>query len=61
MNNKNFIRTSDKETAEKLRQAGFTELNENSAVTSYCFLNDGKFDFSSEDMSNVVFTNKMYG
>ena len=60
MKKKTFIRTSDKETAEKLRQAGFTELKE-ASTTSHCFLNDGKIIFSSEDVKNIIYTDKMYG
>ncbi len=60
MKKKTFIRTSDEETAKRLRMAGFTELKECS-TTSYCFLNDGKLTFSSEDEKNVVYTDKMYG
>ena len=60
MQKKNFIRTSDEDTAEKLRKAGFTELKE-SSTSSYCFLNDGKLTFSSEDEQNIVYTNKLYG
>lgn len=60
MRKKNFIRTSDKETAEKLRKAGFTEIKE-SSTSSCCFLNDGKMNFSSEDTENIVYTDKLYG
>ena len=57
---KNFIRTSDGDTAEKLRKAGFTEINE-SSTNSYCFLNDGKLNFSSDEVENIVYTDKLYG
>ena len=60
MKKKTFVRTSDEATAKRLREAGFTELKE-SSTTSYCFLNDGKLKFSSEDEKNVIYTDKMYG
>lgn len=60
MKKKTFIRTSDENTAEKLRQSGFTEMKE-SSTTSYCFLNDGKLNFSLEEEKNIVYTDKMYG
>ena len=60
MRKKSFIRTSDKETAEKLRQAGFTEIKE-ASTSSTCFINDGKLNFSSEELKNVVYTDKLYG
>lgn len=60
MKKKTFIRTSDKETAEKLKLAGFTMMKE-SSTSSYCFLNDGKINFLSEDIKNIVYTDKMYG
>ena len=60
MRKKNFIRTSDKETADKLRKAGFSEISE-SSTSSFCFVNDGKMNFSSEDEKNIVFTDKLYG
>lgn len=60
MRKKNFIRTSDKETAEKLRKAGFHEISE-ASTSSYCFVNDGKINFSSEDAKNIVYTDKLYG
>lgn len=60
MRKKSFIRTSDKETAEKLRKAGFSEITE-SSTSSFCFVNDGKITFSSEDEKNIVYTDKLYG
>ena len=36
-----FIKTSDAETADKLRTLGFTEITEPSS-SIYCFINDGK-------------------
>ena len=60
MRKKSFIWTSDKETAEKLRKAGFSEIIE-SSTSSFCFVNDGKITFSSEDEKNIVYTDKLYG
>lgn len=57
MEKKNFIRTSDESTAEMLRSQGFTEITEN-AASGYCFLNNGKMNFSEGD-ANVVLTNVM--
>ena len=56
--NMKFIRTSNKETANKLRYAGFTELTEQTNGT-YCFLNDGKkLNFDVEKFDGV-YTNIM--
>ena len=60
MRKKNFIRTSDKETADKLRKAGFSEISE-ASTSSFCFVNDGKLVFSSEDEKNIIYTDKLYG
>ena len=55
-----FIKTDNSETAEQLRQSGYTELTEQSS-TCYCFLNDGKLTFDEEtnkDINkNIHFTN----
>lgn len=48
-----FIKTSDKETADKLRYLGFTELTEPSSST-YCFINNGsKLTFDVENFGGV--------
>lgn len=60
MKKKTFIRTSDEATAKKLRENGYSEIQESSTL-SYCFLNDGKAVFSKEDEMNLVYTDKMYG
>ena len=60
MKKKTFIRTSDEETARKLRIAGFTELQDCS-TSSFFFLNDGKLTFSFDEEKNIVYTDKMYG
>ena len=51
-----FLKTSNKETADKLRNLGFTELTESSSST-FCFINDGKkltFDAEKDD---AIYTN----
>ena len=55
---KKFIKVSDKETADKLRYLGFTEITESSSST-YCFINDGKkLTFDVENFGGV-YTNIM--
>ena len=53
---KNFVKTSDEETAKKLREAGFVELAKEG--TRWVFVNKGQFDFSQSDMK-VTFDNKL--
>ena len=51
-----FIKTSDKETADKLRTLGFTEITESGSDT-FCFLNDAqKLTFDAEQY-NAVYSN----
>ena len=51
-----FIKTSDKETADKLRYLGFTELTEPSS-SAFCFINNGnKLTFDVEKY-NAMYTN----
>ena len=51
-----FIKTSDKETADKLRTLGFTEITEPNSST-FCFINDGeKLTFDAENY-NAVYSN----
>lgn len=60
MDNKvNFIKTNSEETASTLRSLGYTELNKQGAF--FCFLNDGKQDFSKEHITNntIIYTNKI--
>lgn len=52
-----FISTSDKETAEKLKAEGFTQIQD-SSTNKYLFVNDAKLNFS-EDKDKVNFTNRM--
>ena len=55
----NFIRVSDKETADKLRAFGFTEITEPSSST-FCFINDGKkLTFDVENYGGV-YTNILH-
>lgn len=59
MNNKSemkFIRTTNVETAHKLRHMGYTELTD-SDNKFFCFLNDGKqLNFNAEE-NGIVYTN----
>lgn len=50
----NFIRTSDKETCDKLRDEGFTFLSKDG--DTFVFLNDRKLTFDSK---NVHYTNML--
>lgn len=43
---KNFVRTTDAETAEKLKNAGLQLVNEASGI--YTFLNYDKFQYATE-------------
>ena len=48
-----FIKTSNKETADKLRYLGFTELTEANS-SAYCFINNGnKLTFDVENFGGV--------
>lgn len=52
----NFIKTSDQETAERLRKLGFTEITEPNSST-FCFINDGKkLTFNAKE-NGCVYTN----
>lgn len=56
MSNKmNFIKTSDLDTARRLRDLGFTELTEPSSST-FCFINDGKIVYDDVN-DKCVYTN----
>ena len=50
----NFIKSSDKETIEELKNCGFTLLFEKNGFAT--FLNDSKLTFSSK---KAVYSNKM--
>lgn len=55
----NFIKTTDHETADKLRTLGFTELvqPENGV---FCFINDGKKLTFDTEKENCVYTNILH-
>ena len=54
---KNFIRTTDEQTADELRKAGFKELPKQG--NAFCFLNNKKVTFSAEVEKNLKYTNAM--
>ena len=51
----NFIKTSDLDTANKLKLNGFTEVSKEGEF--YVFLNDGKQNFSEDDSKKMMYTN----
>lgn len=52
----NFIKTSDKETATKLKNLGLQEVNNSERI--YLFVNPDKIQFDSDiDQSKLHFTN----
>ena len=54
-----FLKTSNKETADKLRSFGFTELTEqNNGI--FCFINDGKKLTFDAEQYGAVYTNILY-
>lgn len=57
----NFIRTTDADTAQQLRDSGYAELTEQS-TSCYCFLNDGKlaFEENEEINKNIHYTNILH-
>lgn len=55
---RNFIKTTDPETAQLLRESGFTELTENNTKT-FCFINDGKLLFET-NKGNCIYTNVLH-
>lgn len=54
---KNFIRTTDEQTANELRKAGFKELPKQGRA--FCFLNNQEVKFSAETEKNLKYTNVM--
>ena len=54
MDKKNFVKTSDEQTAETLKKEGFTLISKDNGM--FCFMNDATFKFS-EVPKNVVYTN----
>lgn len=53
----NFIKTTDKETAKKLRELGFTEIPENGS-SCFVFLNDKTFKFEDTNLK-VSYSNQL--
>ena len=54
----NFIKTTDKETADKLIAAGFQLMSNESGV--YTFLNQiNNFNFENVDAKKMVYTNTL--
>jgi hypothetical protein len=55
----NFIKTTDKETAEKLISAGFQLVSQSGSV--YTFLNQApnNFNFDVTDKKKVAYTNSL--
>ena len=51
-----FLKTSNKETADKLRSFGFTELTEQNNGT-FCFINDGKKLTFDAEKYDAIYTN----
>ena len=56
---KNFIKTTDKETADKLISEGFKLMSQVGSV--YTFLNQPpeKFEFNQIDKKKIVYDNKL--
>lgn len=50
-----FVKTSNKETYEKLLKLGFTYLHKEDNL--YCFINDGKQTF--DDSKDIIVTDKI--
>ena len=56
----NFIRTTDKETADKLKKLGFTILSENDSV--YTFLNCGGLIYANNiSDEKIIYSNTYFG
>lgn len=58
----NFIRTTDKDTAEQLRACGFYEVVDKTSTGVYLFVNsiDKKFNDSKIDFKKISYTNKLF-
>ena len=54
-----FIRTTDSDTAQKLRESGYTELTESSS-RGFCFLNNGKLMFCDDEKNEEINKNIVY-
>lgn len=56
----NFIRTTDKETADKLKELGFTLLNEDN--NTYTFLNCGSLNYATNiSDEKIIYSNTYFG
>lgn len=53
----NFIKTTDVETAEKLKTAGFTLVNKSG--NCWTFMNDKNTQFSENEKKKIVYSNKL--
>lgn len=53
---KNFIMTTNLDTANRLKCLGFNLLSD--SENKWIFMNDGKITFS--EMPDVIFTNKLF-
>jgi len=60
MANSNFIRTSDKETAEKLRECGLYEIP-NTGTKYFTFVNNPIMNFDNKDieLEKIKYTNNL--
>jgi len=56
MDKKNFIRTTSEETANKLRELGYTEIPKQGLY--FCFMNNGKQLFKKNELENISYTNQ---
>lgn len=56
MNNSCFVKTSDIDVANKLRNNGLQELPKEGQL--FCFINNGKLNFDI-DKKKVIYTDKM--
>ena len=54
---KKFIKTTDKETADKLMSAGFALVSHNSSVYTFLNLPPQNFSFAEVDKKKMAYTN----
>ena len=52
-----FIKTRDKETADKLKNLGFKVINESGGM--WTFLNDAHIRFNAYDNKNAVYSDRI--
>lgn len=55
MTQKNFVKTTDASVAAILMTSGYTCLEEKDGM--WCFINNGKMNFSEEENKKMVYTN----